>query len=121
MTLREYQEQAMTTCLPTSENFTYMMLNLVGEVGEFASKVAKAIRKDKACIYYNHLQTESGPNAMTKNETEDLKYEAGDILCQLSGLCTVMGWNLEDVAEMNLEKLASRLERGKIDGSGDNR
>jgi NTP pyrophosphatase (non-canonical NTP hydrolase) len=121
MTLQEYQERAMMTCMPTSENFSYMMLNLVGEVGEFASKVAKAIRKDKACIYYNHLQTESGPNAMTKNEAEDLEHEAGDILWQLSGLCTVMGWNLEDVAEMNLEKLASRQERGKIDGNGDNR
>ena len=121
MTLKEYQQQAMTTCLPTSENFSYMMLNLVGEVGEFASKVAKAIRKDKACIYYNDLQTESGPNAMTLEEVEDLRKEAGDILWQLSGLCTVMGWNLEDVAEMNLEKLASRQERGKIDGSGDNR
>ena len=50
MTLNEYQQQAMTTCLPEAENFTYMMLNLVGEVGEFASKVAKAIRKGNMCI-----------------------------------------------------------------------
>ena len=91
MTLKEYQQQAMTTCLYESNNFSYMMLNLVGEVGEFASKVAKAIRKDKSCIYYNDLQTESGPNAMTLEEVEDLRKEAGDILWQLSGLCTVMG------------------------------
>ena len=45
MTLNEYQESAMTTCMPSSENFSYMFLNLVGEVGEFASKVAKAIEK----------------------------------------------------------------------------
>ena len=45
MTLAQYQQQAMTTCLPESENFSYMMLNLVGEVGELASKVAKMIRK----------------------------------------------------------------------------
>ena len=121
MTLNEYQQRAMTTCLHTSENFSYMMLNLVGEVGEFAGKVAKAIRKDKACIYYNHLLTESGPNAMTVDEAEDLKKEAGDILWQLSGLCTVMGWSLEDVAEMNLEKLDSRQQRHVIDGNGDNR
>ena len=50
MTLNEYQEAAMKTCLPTSENFSYMMLNLVGEVGEFAGKVAKAIRKGNMCI-----------------------------------------------------------------------
>lgn len=121
MTLKEYQQLAMTTCLYESKNFSYMMLNLVGEVGEFASKVAKAIRKDKALIYYNDLQTESGPNAMTREEVEDLRKEAGDILWQLSGLCTVMGWDLEEVAQENLDKLASRQERGKIDGSGDNR
>ena len=121
MTLQEYQERAMMTCMPTSENFSYMMLNLVGEVGEFASKVAKAIRKDKACIYYNDFLTESGPNAMTREEVEDLRKEAGDILWQFSGLCTVMGWDLEEVAQENLDKLASRQVRGKIDGSGDNR
>ena len=121
MTLKEYQDQAMTTCLPESENFSYMMLNLVGEVGEFASKVAKAIRKDKACIYYNDLQTESGPNTMTMEEVEDLRKEAGDILWQLSGLCTVMGWDLEEIAQTNLDKLASRQDRNKIDGDGDNR
>ena len=120
MTLKEYQQKAMTTCLPESENFTYMMLNLVGEVGEFASKIAKAIRKDKATIFYNHLQTE-GIYAMTQDEVEDLKKEAGDILWQLSGLCTVMGWDLEEVAQENLDKLASRKARNKIDGDGDNR
>lgn len=117
MTLQEYQEQAMTTCLPTSENFSYMMLNLVGEVGEFASKVAKAIRKGNMCIDEKMQLEYIGGNGIPI----ELKKEAGDILWQLSGLCTVMGWNLEDVAEMNLEKLASQQERGKIDGSGDNR
>lgn len=121
MTLKEYQQQVMTTCLYESKNFSCMMLNLVGEVGEFASKVAKAIRKDKACIYYNDLQTESGPNAMTLEEVEYLRKKAGDILWQLSGLCTVMGWGLEDVAQENLDKLASRQARNKIDGNGDNR
>ena len=52
---------------------------------------------------------------------DELKKEAGDILWQLSGLCHVMGWDLEDVARQNLQKLASRKERGVIDGDGDNR
>lgn len=121
MELNEYQKRAMTTCTKSSENFSYMMLNLVGEVGEFASKVAKAIRKDKACIYYNHLQTESGPNTMTKEDVEDLQKEAGDILWQLSGLCSVMGWSLEEIAQENLRKLADRQSRNVIVGEGDNR
>ena len=114
MTLEEYQKQAMTTCMASSENFSYMFLNLVGEVGEFASKVAKAIRKEENCIEYNDL-------GVTVTNNEELQKETGDILWQLSGLCTVMGWNLEDIAQQNLDKLASRQQRNVIDGSGDNR
>ena len=46
LTLNGYQQQAMTTCMSSSGNFSYMLLNLVGEVGEFASKIAKQIRKN---------------------------------------------------------------------------
>ena len=113
MTLEEYQKQAMTTCMASSENFSYMFLNLVGEVGEFASKVAKAIRKEENFIDDNDLV-----NAI---DDAELQKEAGDILWQLSGLCTVMGWKLEDIAQQNLDKLASRQQRNVIDGSGDNR
>lgn len=115
MELNEYQKEAMTTCMPSSENFSYMMLNLVGEVGEFASKVAKAIRKDEICIFENHIDLNQDW------DSSDLKKEAGDILWQLSGLCDVMGWSLEEVAQQNLDKLASRKERNVIDGEGDNR
>ena len=58
MTLNEYQEKAMGTCLPTCENFSYMMLNLVGEVGELAGKVAKAIRKEEIGMYDNNLHAQ---------------------------------------------------------------
>lgn len=34
MTLTDYQKQAMTTCMDSCNNFSYMMLNLVGEVGD---------------------------------------------------------------------------------------
>ena len=113
MELKEYQERAMTTCMPSSNNFSYMFLNLVGEVGEFASKVAKSIRKEENIIEYNDL-------GVIENEAE-LQKEAGDILWQLSGLCSVMGWALEDIAQQNLDKLASRKQRNVIDGNGDNR
>lgn len=120
LTLNEYQKQAMTTCMPTSENFSYMFLNLVGEVGEFASKIAKHIRKGNAYISGNSdLYFNEFPE-LSENEKELMK-EAGDILWQLSGLCTVMNWNLDDVAQMNLDKLASRKDRNVIDGNGDNR
>ena len=129
MTLNEYQQQAMTTCLPEAENFTYMMLNLVGEVGEFAGKVAKAIRKGKAMVERNEFypfkpDTNNVIRAsamMIDEDFEELQKEAGDILWQLSGLCSVMGWQLEDIAQQNLDKLADRKSRQVIDGSGDDR
>lgn len=123
MELNEYQKRAMTTCMPSSENFSYMFLNLVGEVGEFASKVAKAIRKEQMLIGgldHNELFYKV-PEEEYDEFDDELKKEAGDILWQLSGLCDVMGWSLEEVAQQNLDKLASRKQRNVIDGSGDNR
>lgn len=121
MQLKEYQEKAMTTCMPSSENFGYMFLNLVGEVGEFASKVAKHIRKGHYSIMDSNIANGSNIDDL-KNPEEalnELKKEAGDILWQLSGLCTVLNWSLEDVAQTNLDKLAARKAVGTIDGNGD--
>ena len=122
MELNQYQEKAMTTCMPSSENISYMLLNLVGEVGEFASKIAKDIRKGNMTIggkcLPNGLHTKLKREELLHADIELMK-EAGDILWQLSGLCSVMGWKLNDVAKMNLDKLAARKVAGTIDGDGD--
>ncbi len=120
MELKEYQEKAMTTCMMSCNNFSYMMLNLVGEVGELASKVAKGIRKDEVEIMENQIFHPSTRHIDDEIE-EAMQLEAGDILWQLSGICSVMGWDLEAIAKMNLDKLASRQKRGVIEGNGDNR
>lgn len=103
----------MTTCMPSCENFSYMFLNLVGEVGEFASKIAKGIRKNKCQIgniagYPNILIPCTHIDSMSPEERLEVRKEAGDILWQLSGVCKVMGWTLEEVAQENLAKLAAR-------------
>lgn len=121
MTLNEYQEAAMTTCMESCDNEAYMVLNLVGEVGELTSKMAKAIRKGKAGFDYNHFITEWGQESMTEQEIADMKAEAGDCAWCLAGLCKVMGWTLEEVCQENLAKLASRKERGVVNGNGDHR
>lgn len=121
MELNVYQKKAMETCMPTCENASYMLLNMVGEVGEFASKIAKGIRKGEMVITENALCLDS--KQFTKESLERLNEsliaECGDIMWQLSGLCTVMGWDLEDVAEYNLKKLAERKKNGTIAGNGD--
>ena len=114
MQLNEYQEKAMSTCLPSCDNWSYMTLNLVGEVGEFSGKVAKAIRKEQLRVADNELYKSEKTSNEFETLTEDLKSEAGDILWQLSGLCSVMGWTLEDVAKANLDKLANRKKEGTI-------
>lgn len=121
MTLNEYQKKAMSTCMETSNNFSYMLLNLVAEVGEFAGKIAKQIRKGQSNINQNQLQTEMRVLVEHPELKEEACKELGDVLWQLSGLCTVMNVSLEDIAKQNLNKLADRQKRNVIDGNGDNR
>lgn len=119
MELNEYQKRAMGTCTISSDNFAYMFMNLVGEVGEFSGKVAKWIRKEKTVINDNHIFLDA--STISEEDKIELRREAGDILWQLSGLCAVMGWSLEKVAQENLAKLADRQNRHVIVGDGDNR
>ena len=121
MELNVYQKKAMETCMPTCENISYMLLTLVGEVGEFSSKIAKGIRKGEMTIKESDLRLDFRQFTEESLErlNESLMAECGDIMWQLSGLCTVMGWNLEDVAEYNLKKLAERKKNGTIAGNGD--
>ena len=121
MELNVYQKKAMETCMPTCENISYMLLNLVGEVGEFASKIAKGIRKGEMEITGNALCIDNIRFTGESLERLDksLMAECGDICWQLSGLCTIMGWDLEEVAEYNLKKLAERKKNGTIAGNGD--
>jgi NTP pyrophosphatase (non-canonical NTP hydrolase) len=122
LTLNEYQKKAMTTCMESSDNMLYMMMGLCEEVGELQGKFSKGIRK-------KHIEATSLNNFrcfdMEYNEYEEwlelLQKEVGDVLWMVAGFCNVMGWSLEEVAKLNLEKLASRKERNVIDGEGDNR
>lgn len=120
-TLDEYQKKAMETCMDSSRNFSYMLQNLVGEVGELAGKVAKAQRK--GLVSY----TESGhiifSSALSDEERGRLvlswMFELGDVFWQAFGLASVMGWSAEHIAEMNIAKLSIRKENNTIDGEGD--
>ena len=120
MELNEYQEKAMSTCLPSCNNFAYMSLGLVSEVGELTGKVAKAVRKEEITLFGNDLYcgkhiSDDGGAELHKG----LIGELGDVLWFVSGICNVLGLSLEDVADANLAKLAERKKNGTIIGNGD--
>jgi len=102
MNLNEYQELAFKTALDSAKNPAYMIANLTSEAGEVAGKYAKWIR--------DGVLDEVG-----------LQKEVGDVLWQIAGLSTVMGWNLADLASQNLRKLAERQANNTLKGSGDER
>ena len=120
MRLNEYQQKAMTTCMESSRNPLYMLFMLGEEIGELQGKFSKAIRKGKIKFEDNELVF---TDKATEEDIEEFEVlvakELGDVLWGVAGLCWVMGWNLERIAQMNLDKLAARKAIGTIDGNGD--
>ena len=102
MLFEEYQDLAFKTALESAKNPAYMIANLTSEAGEVAGKYAKWIR--------DGVLDEVG-----------MQKEAGDVLWQIAGLCTVMGWSLADIASQNLRKLAARQTNNTLMGEGDER
>lgn len=109
MTLEEYQKKSRKTAkYPDADsNFIYPTLGLAGEAGEVADKIKKVIRDDGGQIL--------------PEKKKELVGELGDVLWYVSQLATELGLSLDEIAEKNIEKLYSRMERGKLHGSGDNR
>lgn len=110
----------MMTCMESCNNIAYMLTGLTAEVGEVNDKIAKAVRKENLSLHRNNIAWWIKDYAQEKLK-EDLKKEIGDVLWFVAGLAEELGCTLEDIAEMNLAKLASRQQRGVIDGNGDNR
>ncbi len=79
----------------------------MGEAGEVAEKVKKLIR-DK-----NNVLDEAARREIAK--------EVGDVIWYICRCSVELGFSFEEVVQMNLEKLNSRLEREKLHGDGDNR
>jgi NTP pyrophosphatase (non-canonical NTP hydrolase) len=109
MNFTDYQTQSRKTAKypAIGHPVIYPTLGLTNEAGEVAGKIKKIFR-DKGGV-------------IGAAELDALKGELGDVLWYLAQVCTELDLSLDDVAGHNLEKLFSRLERGKIGGDGDNR
>lgn len=109
MDFETYQKESRKTAkYPNADNnFIYPTLGLVGESGEVAEKIKKVIR-DK--------------NGVIDEDTKlEISKELGDVLWYLSQISTELNLSLDKIADENLKKLFSRMERNKIHGDGDNR
>lgn len=84
----------------------YTALGL-GEAGEVQNKVKKILRDDNSVI--------------TPERRDAIAQELGGNLWYISQLATELGLSLSDIAQQNLDILASRQQRGVIQGEGDER
>lgn len=116
MTFDEYQKQALVTDvlgdgkadkLAHEPAYVAKILGLSGEAGEVAEKYKKIIR-DKAGL-------------LSAEDKQEIVKELGDVLWYAAVLASYLGVSFEEVAQGNLNKLASRHERGALRGKGDNR
>lgn len=110
MKLNDYQQQVLKTAVypgrKSPYGITYGALKLNGEAGEFAEHLGKAMRDDDGI-------TDARRTLMIK--------ELGDVMWYVAALADELEITLDDVARINLDKLADRAARGVLAGSGDNR
>ena len=103
MDFKEYQRKAVTFAIyPATHKVLYPTLGLCGESGEVAEKVKKQVRDG---VFNRH----------------EVAKELGDVLWYLANICNDIGYNLDEIADLNISKLSSRKGRHVIQGSGDNR
>ena len=95
MTLKEYQALAARTinkALTLKEQGKHALHGMVGEIGELHS------------IYQK--------NQLHPLNVDHAKKEHGDLLWFIAEYCTAHGWCLEEIAQMNIDKLKARYPEG---------
>ncbi|MBJ8025217.1 nucleoside triphosphate pyrophosphohydrolase family protein [Bacillus cereus] len=106
--LDQYQEAALRTW-NTNQDFGGRVLNaalgLSGESGEVADIVKKA-------IFHGHGFDPAHCPEEEEGNTHKIALELGDILYYISIMSHEMGYTLEDIAQMNIAKLAKRYPDG---------
>ena len=117
MNFNEYQAAALSTAVygnaqeGVDGNLVYPAMGLAGEAGEYVDKVKK---------HWRNTQSMSAGNLTPQQKIEFAK-ELGDVLWYLAVSAKELGFNLQDIAQMNIDKLLDRRNRGVIKSSGDNR
>ena len=96
MLANKYQKLASRTINKNLSEFEMEMHSLHGMVGEIG-EIHSIYQKD----YQGHRMDET-----------HLKKEVGDLLWFIAEYCTSFGWNMEDIMQMNIDKLRARFPEG---------
>lgn len=80
----------------------YLTMGLASEAGEVAGKIKKYLRDG---VY----------------DQGGLAYEIGDCMWYLARLADAIGYDLEDIMQINYNKLTKRKEANTLSGNGDHR
>lgn len=112
MNLKEYQTIIEKTAVyPKEVGLMYCALGLNGEAGEVAEVVKKLLRDT------DYLKTKY----ISPENREKLIKENSDVLWYITAMCSEIGITLEELMQVNYDKLMKRRETNTIHGSGDNR
>jgi len=104
-----YESQSgQTAIFPKEKALEYLALGLTSEAGEVAGKVKKLIRDGEDVEGFEMKKIA-------------IASEVGDVLWYCAMMAKEVGVPLNTIMQMNLEKLRSRKERGKLSGDGDDR
>lgn len=108
MNANEYQKKTMETAIypqagsGSAIELYYLTMGITSEAGEIAGKIKKLIRDGSY-------------------DTVAIMHEVGDVLWYAARLCDALGFEIEDVMQVNYSKLTKRKENNALQGSGDNR
>lgn len=107
-TINEYQQAALSTAIyPEKFKIVYPVLGLTGEAGEVSDKIKKVLRDNNG--------------EFSEEKRIEIAKEIGDVAWYMATLSNDLGYTLEEIFNMNIQKLQSRKERNVLNGSGDNR
>ncbi len=113
MTFNEYQKQALTTAHVGKDNKNTLMEKTIWVMG-IAGEAGEVVEKWKKIVAYKE-------GKISAEDTQELKKELGDVIWYIAVLADSLGLTLEEVMQLNVQKLIDRKKRGVIKGQGDNR
>lgn len=118
-TFDEYEEEAMQFAV-YEQDVIYPLIGLVSEAGEVADKIKKTMRD------HDEIDLLTSPLGEVYHQPHyerrvAMAKELGDVLWYVTALANDLGFSLDEIASMNIEKLRDRDDRDMIHGSGDER